>query len=164
MTLPLPAQRLALLARTCLLLGGLLLGSRQAFAQINYCTTGLGGSCGGSDISAVSLSGTTLNATGLTCASSGGQAYTSYPATGANTATLSGGVPYTLNVTLTGPSIVSVWVDYNRNFAYDANEWTQVAASSPTGTPATVSLLLVHLKKNLWKNTASLANAENVEA
>ena len=31
-------------------------------------------------------------------------------------------------------------------------------------TPATVSLLLVHLKKNLWKNTAPLANAENVEA
>ena len=31
-------------------------------------------------------------------------------------------------------------------------------------TPATVSLLLVHLKKNLWKNTTPLANAENVEA
>ena len=31
-------------------------------------------------------------------------------------------------------------------------------------TPATVSLLLVHLKKNLWKNTTPLAAAEKAEA
>ena len=31
-------------------------------------------------------------------------------------------------------------------------------------TPATVSLLLVHLKKNLWKNTTPLKSTEQVEA
>ena len=31
-------------------------------------------------------------------------------------------------------------------------------------TPATVSLLMVHLKKNLWKNTTPLAKRENAEA
>ena len=31
-------------------------------------------------------------------------------------------------------------------------------------TPATVSLLLVHLKKNLWKNTAPLASPEKIDA
>ena len=127
---------------TALLLAGLLLGGRAGQAQAAYCNTGLGGFCGGNNITDVSLSGTTLNATGLTCTAAGGQAYTSYPATGANTATLSGGVPYTLSVTLTGPSIVSVWIDHNRNATFEASEWTQVATVSPTGAPATVSLLV----------------------
>ena len=126
-----------------LLLAALLLGSGPARAQTTaYCATGLGGNCGGNDITDVSLSGTTLNATGLSCASTGGQAYTSYPATGTTTGTVSGGVPYTLSVTLTGSSIVSVWVDYNRNFVYEASEWTQVATASPIGTPASVTLLV----------------------
>ncbi|MBC7597832.1 MAG: hypothetical protein H7238_02305, partial [Polaromonas sp.] len=30
-------------------------------------------------------------------------------------------------------------------------------------TPATVSLLLVHLKKNLWKNTTPLSSTEQAE-
>lgn len=88
------------------------------------------------------LSGTTLNATGLSCAATGGQAYASYPATGTNTGAISGGVPYTLSVTLTGSSIVSVWIDYNHNFVYEASEWTQVAAASPTGTPVRATLLV----------------------
>ena len=125
-----------------LLLAGLLLGSRAGQAQTAYCATGLGGFCGANDITAVSLAGTTLNATGLSCTAAGGQAYTSYPATGATTATLSSGVPYSLSVTLSGSSIVSVWVDYNRNFAFEASEWTQVTTASPTGTPATVNLLI----------------------
>ncbi|GAA3990505.1 fibronectin type III domain-containing protein [Hymenobacter antarcticus] len=127
---------------TALLLAGLLLGSRAGQAQTAYCNTGLGGVCGSNNISDVGLSGTTLNATGLTCTATGGQAYTSYPATGATTATLSGGVPYTLSVTLTGPSIVSVWIDYNRNFIFEPGEWTRVATVSPAGAPATVSLLV----------------------
>ena len=124
-----------------LLLTGLLLAARPGHAQTAYCNTGLGGGCGGNDITAVSLTGSTLNATGLTCTTVGGQAYTSYPATGTNTGTLSGGVPYTLNVTLTGASIVSVWIDYNHNFLYEASEWTQVATISPVGT-ASVSILV----------------------
>ncbi|WP_216690519.1 beta strand repeat-containing protein [Hymenobacter siberiensis] len=126
-----------------LLLAALLFGSGPAQAQTTaYCATGLGGSCGGNDITDVGLSGTTLNATGLSCAATGGQAYTSYPATGTNTGAISGGVPYTLSVTLTGSSIVSVWIDYNHNFVYEASEWTQIATASPTGTPVSATLLV----------------------
>ncbi|MBU6119989.1 beta strand repeat-containing protein [Hymenobacter siberiensis] len=126
-----------------LLLAALLFGSGPAQAQTTaYCATGLGGSCGGNDITDVGLSGTTLNATGLSCAATGGQAYTSYPATSTNTGAISGGVPYTLSVTLTGSSIVSVWIDYNHNFVYEASEWTQVATASPTGTPVSATLLV----------------------
>ena len=39
------------------------------------------------------------------------------------------------------------------------------AASRMSGiTPAAISLLLVHLKKNLWKNTTPLKSTEQVEA
>ncbi|MGY3091395.1 hypothetical protein ACVWYF_004461 [Hymenobacter sp. UYAg731] len=128
---------------SALLLTAMLLGSGPVQAQTTaYCATGLGGVCGGNDITDVGLSGTTLNATGLTCAATGGQSYASYPATGTNTGTVSGGVPYTLSVTLTGSSIVSVWVDYNHNFVYEASEWTQVATASPTGTPVSATLLV----------------------
>ncbi|WP_460501479.1 GEVED domain-containing protein, partial [Hymenobacter agri] len=121
------------------LAAALLLTSAASHAQTtSYCATGLGGVCGGNDITTVGISGTTLNATGLTCTSAGGQAYTAYPATGSTTATLSGGVPYTLSTTLTGTSIVSVWIDYNHNFLYEASEWTQVTTNSPTGTPVSV--------------------------
>ena len=126
-----------------LAVAALLLTSAASQAQTTaYCNTGLGGTCGGNDITAVGISGTTLNATGLTCTSASSQAYTSYPATGTTTATLSGGVPYTLSTTLSGQSIVSVWIDYNHNFVFDASEWTQVTTSSPTGTPVSVQLLV----------------------
>ena len=126
-----------------LAVAALLLTSAAGHAQTTaYCATGLGGSCGLNDITALGITGTTLNATGLTCTATGGQAYTAYPATGATTATLSSGVPYTLSTTLTGASIVSVWIDHNHNFVFDANEWTQVTTNSPTGTTVSVQLLI----------------------
>ncbi len=126
-----------------LAVAALLLTSAASHAQTTaYCTTGLGGTCGSSNITALSIGGTTLNATALTCPGTGTDIYTAYPATGANTATLSGGVPYTLNTTLTGPSIVSVWIDYNHNFVFEASEWTQVTTNSPTNTPVSVQFLV----------------------
>ena len=123
-----------------LLLLGLLASHTSPAQTTAYCATGLGGSCGGNDITALDISGTTLNATGLSCTSAGSQAYTSYPALGATTGTLSAGNPYTLNVTLSGASIVSVWVDFNHNFIFEASEWTQVSTNSPVGTPVGVAL------------------------
>ena len=108
----------------------------------NYCNTSLGGFCGGNDITAVSIAGTTLNATGLTCTTTANQAYTVYPATGANTATLQSGVPYQLSVTVGTGSIASVWIDYNRNMVFEANEWTQVATNSTGTAPTVVSINL----------------------
>jgi hypothetical protein len=107
----------------------------------NYCNTGLGGFCGGNDITAVSIAGTTLNATGLTCTTTAGQSYTNYPATGANTATLQSGVPYQLSVAVDATSIVSVWIDYNRNLIFEASEWTQLTTNAgTTPTIATINI------------------------
>ncbi|GAA4037530.1 hypothetical protein GCM10022409_23250 [Hymenobacter glaciei] len=116
----------------------LLTGAASHAQSTAYCATGLGGGCGGNDITAVTIPGTTLNATGLTCPGTGTQAYTTYPATGNTTATLSSGSAYTLSTTLSGASIVSVWIDYNHNFVFDASEWTQVATNSPTNSPVSV--------------------------
>jgi hypothetical protein len=142
MKIPVPSWPRRPRARALAVAAMLLTGAAGHAQTTTYCATGLGGVCGGNDITALSISGTTLNATGLTCAATGGQAYATYPATGATTATLSGGVPYTLSTTLTGASIVSVWIDYNRNFVFEASEWTQVATSSPANTPATASILV----------------------
>ena len=106
---------------------------------INYCNTGLGGSCGFNDITAVSIAGTTLNATGLTCPGTAAQAYTTYPATGANTATLQSGVPYQLSVTMGTSSIASLWIDYNHNLVFEASEFTQITTSSTGTTPVVVT-------------------------
>ncbi|WP_226163869.1 fibronectin type III domain-containing protein, partial [Hymenobacter terricola] len=136
-----PASRLRGLAGACLLL---LLGAGPGVAQSsNYCASGLGGFCGGNDMTDVSIPGTSLNATSLACANTGGQAYAAYPASGPNTATLVYGVPYTLRVTLTGTSAVAAWVDFNHNFVFEAGEWTPVTTSSPAnGSPATATLLV----------------------
>ena len=122
-------------------------------AVLNYCNTGLGGSCGGSDITAVSIAGTPLNATGLTCTATAGQAYTAYPGTGANTATLQSGVPYQLSVTVQPGSIVSLWIDYNRNLAFEANEYTQIATAT-TGTAPTV--VTINIPTNAVQGTTGL--------
>ncbi|WP_156176468.1 fibronectin type III domain-containing protein, partial [Hymenobacter terrenus] len=108
---------------------------------INYCNTGLGGSCGGNGITDVSITGTTFNATGLTCTSAGSQSYTAYPATGANTATLQSGVPYQVSVTLATGTIAALWIDYNQNLVFEASEFTQIATNS-TGTATVVSIVI----------------------
>ena len=101
-----------------------------------YCVTGLGGSCGGNNVTAVAIATTTLNATGLTCTSGGtpAQAYTSYPATGANTASLNVGTTYPISVTTALGSSISVWVDYNHNFNYEPSEYVSLTANSATAT------------------------------
>jgi|GEM_PF-1556560 len=119
------------------------------FATSNgYCVTGngstvLGGVCGGNNVTDVTLIGTTLNATGLTCNTPvAGTAYTNYPATGNNTATVQQGSTYTLNVTTSGNSIISAWIDYNHDLTFSASEWVQVATTSTAGTAASVSITI----------------------
>ena len=109
---------------------------------LNYCNTGLGGTCGANTVTAVSIAGTTLNATGLTCAVAASQAYTAYPATGANTATLQTGTTYQLSVTLGTGTIAGLWIDYNRNLALEPSEYTPITASSTGTGPTVVSINL----------------------
>ena len=107
----------------------------------SYCTTGLGGGCGsGNDVTDVGVSGSGLNATGLTCTSTGGDAYSVYPAVAPNTGTLQRGVTYPISVTTTGSSITSVWIDFNQDLVFDASEWAQVSTTSAAGVADVVNL------------------------
>ncbi|SHJ14053.1 Por secretion system C-terminal sorting domain-containing protein [Hymenobacter daecheongensis DSM 21074] len=105
-----------------------------------YCVSTLGGSCGTNGFTAVNVQGTSLNATGLTCTVTGGNAYTSYPATGSNTGTVQRGSTYPLSVSAAGSTSVSVWIDFNQDFVFDASEWTQVTTSATGGVPSTVNV------------------------
>jgi hypothetical protein len=58
----------------------------------------------------------------------------SYPATGANTTTVTAGQTYALTVSSGTASVASVWIDYDRSGTYDASEWTQLWTSATTGT------------------------------
>jgi|SRR6476661_197582 len=109
-----------------------------------YCVTGLGGACGPDNILAVNIVGTTLNATGLTCTSSGNpaQAYTSYPASGSTTANVEQGRTYQLSVTTGTNDIISAWLDSNQSLSFDPSEWVQVAVSSTANTASVVNITI----------------------
>ncbi len=51
-----------------------------------------------------------------------------------STTTLISGQSYTMTLTTGGTSIISVWIDYNRDGIYDASEWVQPWISAATGT------------------------------
>ncbi|MDB5267743.1 MAG: hypothetical protein JWP58_783 [Hymenobacter sp.] len=107
-----------------------------------YCNSGLGDYCGTADVVNVTVAGTGLNNSGVTCNSSNGSAYTSFPATGTATGTLQRGISYQLSVTTAAAGIISVWVDFNQNGTFEASEWTQVATASVAGQPATATILV----------------------
>ena len=57
------------------------------------------------------------------------------------------GMDYSLDVTVEAPSlytgaIVSVWIDYDHNGAYDASEWTQVGTNIAGGTTGSVNITI----------------------
>lgn len=103
-----------------------------------YCTANLGGSCGTQSINSVAIASTTLN-NPSTCVFTV-PVYASYPASGSTTATLLKTVPYSMTVG-TGnngnPAMVGVWIDANQNGLFEATEYTQIAASSPSGGTST---------------------------
>lgn len=57
------------------------------------------------------------------------------------------GMDYSLDVTVEAPSlyagaIVSVWIDYDHNGAYDPTEWTQVGTNIASGTTGSVNITI----------------------
>ncbi len=50
------------------------------------------------------------------------------------------GASYEFSTSVSGNSIVSVWIDYNQNGSYEPTEWTQVSTNIATGGTATVVL------------------------
>ncbi|GAA4384117.1 hypothetical protein GCM10023186_26000 [Hymenobacter koreensis] len=107
-----------------------------------YCNTNLGDYCGTADITTVAIQNTSLNNAGTTCSSVNGSSYTSYPASGSTTATVSPGSTYQFAVTTAAAAILSVWIDYNQNGTFEATEWTQVTTTSTANQAATVSITI----------------------
>lgn len=108
-----------------------------------YCTAVHSTLCSTTDnIDTVLIAGTTLNNPGTGCTSGTAQAYTVYPASGSTTATLTQGTTYTLSVTSTDNSIISVWIDYDKNGVFDASEWKQVTTSSTPNVAATTTITI----------------------
>lgn len=108
-----------------------------------YCTANLGGSCGTQSINSVAIATTTLN-NPSTCVFTT-PVYAAYPASGSTTATLLKTVPYSMTVG-TGnngnPAMVGVWIDGNQNGIFEATEYTQIAASSPSGGTSTAIITI----------------------
>jgi hypothetical protein len=112
-----------------------------------YCITSLGGACGANNITDVEVPTTTLSNLGTGCANVAGTgSYAVYPATGNTTASLIQYGSYNLNVTTSGTSIISVWIDYDQSGTFDPNEWTQIAGGalnpSAAGVPNTITLTI----------------------
>ncbi|MBS1594576.1 MAG: fibronectin type III domain-containing protein [Bacteroidetes bacterium] len=100
-----------------------------------YCTSGLGGFCGGNDIDTARILGTNFNVNYTICnTTSGGDAYTIFPAIGDSTATLQRGGAYTFYLHMTGTSISSIWIDTNQNGVFDTYEWIQPTVAATNGT------------------------------
>ena len=103
-------------------------------ASLCYCTTGIGGGgCGsGNRITNVKIAGTTLH--NSSAIASCNNSISSFPAADSTTADLGQGNAYSLSVSTDAATyVVSVWIDYNQDGAYDANEWTQVTTNSVLG-------------------------------
>ncbi|MDB5234804.1 MAG: hypothetical protein JWR44_1797, partial [Hymenobacter sp.] len=122
----------------------------QSFTTNNvpvYCnpsTTFLSGFCGANNVTEVTVGGSGLTATGLTCGTVttplGTSAYTSYPNTGTTTGTLLQGLTYPVTVNTNGNSILSIWIDFNQNGTFEASEHTQLATSSTANQAVTVNV------------------------
>jgi Secretion system C-terminal sorting domain/GEVED domain len=94
-------------------------------------------------ISNVSIQGTGFNNTSG-CSSNiiGAPSVNVIAPSAGTTASLQQGMTYTLSVTTSDSSIVSVWIDYNHNFVFESIEWTQVAIVSTDNIPSTVSITI----------------------
>lgn len=88
-----------------------------------------GGNCNNDYISNVSIDGTTLDNTSG-CNNTPMGARTVFPASGNTTATLVGGVTYTINVTPSNLKSMGVWIDYNKNGNFETGEFTLIEQRS----------------------------------
>ncbi len=88
-----------------------------------------GGNCNNDYISNVSIDGTTLD-NNSTCNNTPLGARTVFPASGNTTATLVGGVTYTINVTPSNLKSMGLWIDYNKNGNFETSEFTLIEQRS----------------------------------
>ena len=108
-----------------------------------YCTSNLGGGGCPGDISAFSITGTSLNNNNHTnCSNANGSAYLLFPASGNNTTNLDASKSYEFSVTTTNQDNISIWIDYNMNGIFEDSEWTQVTSYSIPGTPSKINIVI----------------------
>ena len=82
---------------------------------------------------------------GTGCNSLNGTGYTNWPASGSTTTTVLRNQIYSLGVTSTSTSIISVWFDWDDNGVFATTEWYQVTTSS---TPNTATVINVQVPNN----------------
>ena len=107
-----------------------------------YCTPAA--ACASIYINNVSVATTTLSNLASGCSNATGtpSSYIMYPASGATTATLLKGTAYSLSVATNVAQIVSVWVDYNQNGAFETTEWAQVSTATTANVATTLSMTI----------------------
>jgi hypothetical protein len=92
-----------------------------------YCAPIHSNSCS-ANIKNLSIASTSLN-NNLTCIN-GASPVISFIDTGNTTATITKGNTYQFSITTSVSRIVSVWIDYNQNGAFDTDEWFQPSTST----------------------------------
>jgi hypothetical protein len=114
------------------------------FSNAQYCNadhTG-GGNCSTADmITNVNIQGTTLDNSVSTC--NGVSRYETYSANGNTTATLyrtANFNTYTISVTSSSSSIMSVWIDYDQSGTFDTSSTANQAATNSITVPANALL------------------------
>ncbi len=92
--------------------------------------------------------------------------YDDYPASGSTTTSVRVTQTYPLQISTSGSSIVSVWIDYNIDGVFDSSEWTQVWLNNTSGTinitiPAGASggLTKMRIRSRIDGNTNGAVNA-----
>jgi hypothetical protein len=114
-------------------------------AQAQYCIPNYtnAGNCATTDlITAVSIQGTSLSHTNNSC--SGVSRFFNFT-TGSSWATLYRNASYNtyqLSVTSNVSSIISVWIDFNKDSIFSASEWWQVTTASTANTASTVTITI----------------------
>lgn len=118
---------------------------RVSVQTVCYCGGNLSSACTGSYISEVNIN--TLdrvsnceNVSGTSYSTLGIEDYNSDGTYTPNTTYIKRGTSELLYVTTNVSSIISVWIDYNKNGTYEASEWTQVTTSSVANQSASVSI------------------------
>ncbi|AWI25645.1 Ig-like domain-containing protein [Flavobacterium pallidum] len=106
----------------------IVLSPGPAVLPTGYCSPDSSGGAGSNPITSVAFN--TLSNTGIVQTT---PFYDTYPATGTTTTTVTAGQTYNLTVSA-ATSILSVWIDWNRNGDLEDSEWQQVWTSASSGT------------------------------
>jgi hypothetical protein len=105
-----------------------------------YCSNNLGGNCNGYSIDSLSIQNTSFAMALSGCENNAGSHYSYYSPIGAATATLTAGQTYSVTIRQTGNNYSSLWIDYNHNGVFEADEWTRLSINSVTNGLQTFSL------------------------